>query len=287
MSAVKASAVIIRLCLVLLLLCSVSAAASTHYTFAVTPFYTPEKIWTFYSPFIDYLNKTTGDTWELKLYQNHEALINDICSGKLSLALLGPVPLGRVNAKCGVKPLLVALGNDGKPSYHSVILTNDPTVKSLSGLKNKEFGFLKGSTAAHILPAKMLGDAGVGMPDVRPVYMESQDRLISALMSGNVKAAGVKENLAARFIKKGLTIVATSPPLPNFALSAPTSLPASVRQHLVSTLVHLKPLNNSKDAKTVKSWDDEIKHGFMRPDKEYLPSVMKVLEIFREIQHEK
>jgi len=80
--------------------------------------------------------------------------------------------------------------------------------------------------------------------------------------------------------------VATSPPLPNFALSAPTSLPASVRQHLVSALVRIKPLNNSKDAKTVKNWDDEIKHGFMRPDKEYLPSVMKILTIFREIQHE-
>lgn len=286
MSAVKASAAIIQFCIVLLLLCSVSAAASTHYTFAVTPFYTPEKIWTLYSPFIEYLNKTTGDTWELKLYQNHETLINDICSGKVSLALLGPVPLGRANAKCGVKPLLTVLGNDGKSSYRSVIITNDTTVKSLRGLKNKEFGFMKGSTAAHILPAKMLGDAGVAMSDIRPVFVESQDRIITELLSGDIKAAGVKENLAARFIKKGLTVVATSPPLPNFALSAPTSLPTSVRQHLVSALARLKPLNNSKDAKTVKTWDEEIKYGFMRPDKEYLPSVMKVLAIFREIQHE-
>jgi phosphonate transport system substrate-binding protein len=264
-----------------------AARATGHgatYTFAVIPFYTPEKIWTLYSPFIDYLNKNTGVSWELQLYHSHDDLIADLCSGKISAALLGPAPLGRANNKCGATPLLAALGKDGKPSYHSVIMTNSPTVSSLKNLKGKKFGFFKGSTAAHILPAKMLKDAGLGMADIQPVFFESQDRIISALLSGEIAAAGVKETLARKFSGEGLKIIAVSPPLPNFSLCATPTLAAAVKQSLTSSLIRLKPLTNSKDAETVKSWDDEIKHGFTLPDKEFLPSVMKIFGIFSEIQ---
>jgi ABC-type phosphate/phosphonate transport system substrate-binding protein len=165
-------------------------------------------------------------------------------------------------------------------------LTNDPAVKNLRGLKKEKVGFMKGSTAAHILPVRMLRDAGIGISEVQPVFLESQDRIISGLLSGELKAAGVKEGLAIKFTGQGLNILATSQALPNFALCALPTLPASVRQRLVSAIMRLKPLESRKDANTVKSWDDEIKHGFVQPDVRYLPSVMKVLEIFREVQHE-
>ena len=284
--------------LVLLLLVSFSSAGPSSaavnnagikhvpYTFAVIPFYSPEKIWTLYSPFINYLNKTTGDPWELKLYHNHNELIEDICNGKVSAALMGPVPLGRANNKCGVKPLLTALGDDGKPDYHSVVLTNNPSIKNLKELKGQKIGFFKGSTAAHIVPAKMLKDAGVGMPEIHPVYLESQDRIMSALLSGEIAAAGVKETLAARFSNERLQVVAISAPLPNFALCVTPSLPQSVRQNLISPLTRIKPLAGSKDAETMRTWDDEINSGFVVPGKDFLPSVMKLFEIFKEIQYE-
>lgn len=254
------------------------------YTFAVIPFYTPEKIWALYSPFIVYLNKTTGVTWELRLYNNHDDLIEGICNGKVSAALLGPVPLGRANNKCGAKPSLVAIGQDGKASYHSVIMTNTRSVKSLKDLKGKKIGFFKGSTAAHILPARMLKEAGVDMDAILPVFLESQDRIISALLSGEVAAAGVKESLANKFTGQKLAVVAVSPPLPNFALWVTPSLPSAVRQRMVSSLIRLKPLANGTDAETMKSWDDEIKNGFITPNKEFLPSVIKIFEIFSDIQ---
>lgn len=261
-----------------------TAGGSVSYTFAVIPFYSSEKIWAFYSPFIAYLNKSTGAAWELKLYHSHDDLIEGICSGKVSAALLGPVPLGRANNKCGAKPLLAAIGKEGKPVYHSVILTNTPSVTSMKDLKGKKIGFFKGSTAAHILPAKMLKEAGVSMADIQPVFFESQDRIISALLSGEVAAAGVKETLAKKFTNERLKILAVSAPLPNFALSVTPTLPSSARQQLVSSLKRLKPLVNGKDAETMKNWDDEIKNGFITPDKEFLPSVIRVFNIFNEMQ---
>lgn len=261
--------------------------AKAPYTFAVIPFYTPEKIWALYTPFIDYLKKSTGQPWELKLYSNHDELIEGVCSGKVSAALLGPVPLGRANSRCGVKPLLAALGKDGKPDYHAVILTNSPAVKSLKDLKGNRFGFFKGSTAAHILPAKMLKDAGVSMADIQPVFLESQDKIMTALLSGELSGAGVKENLAKKFANTGVRSVAISQPLPNFAISVTPSFPPAARQRLVTSLVRLKPLSNGADAEAMKEWDDEIKNGFITPDKEFLPAVTRIFDIFTEIQGSK
>ena len=290
--------IVITSLLFILILGSFSSAATSasagkkpainpvRYTFSVIPFYSPEKIWTLYSPFIDYLNKTTGESWELKLYHNHDELIEDICNGRVSAALLGPAPLGRANHKCGAKPILAALGDDGKPSYRSVILTNLPSVTTLKDLKGKKIGFFKGSTAAHIIPAKMLKDSGVRMSAIQPVFLENQGRIMSALLSGEVAAAGVKENLAKRFSQQHLKVVAVSASLPNFALCATPSLPLTVQQHLISMLTRLKPLTSGKDTETTKIWDDEIKNGFMVPDKDFLPSVMMIFEIFKEIQNE-
>src|SRR5574341_537506 len=95
---------------------------SRVYTLSVIPFYGPEKIWTLYTPLITYLKKTTGLTWELKLYPNHDALIEGLCGGEITIALLGPVPLGRASMKCGVEPLLVALGRDGHGRHPAPVL---------------------------------------------------------------------------------------------------------------------------------------------------------------------
>ncbi len=132
----------------------------------------------------------------------------------------------------------------------------------------------------------MMKDSGVSMSEIHPIFLESQDRIISALLTGEVTAAGVKETLARRFGKEKLRVVALSEPLPNFALCATPSLPSSVKQHMISALTRLKPLANSKDAETMKTWDDEIKNGFTVPGNDFLPSVMLIFKIFEEFQHE-
>jgi phosphonate transport system substrate-binding protein len=281
-----------------LLLCGVAAAAplagarhkapegKPSHTFAVIPFYSPDKIWTLYSPLIEYLKKTTGDPWKLELYNNHDEVIAGICSGRISAALLGPVPLGRALQKCATKPLLVAIGKEGKLFYRSVMLTNDDSVQTPAGLVGKKVGFFKGSTAAHIMPAKMLKDAGLDMTAIKPVFLESQDRIMSALLAGEIDAAGVKDTLARKFEKIGLQVLATSPPLPNFAICITPTLPPKTRQNLLSALLRLKPATSESDAKTMSKWDDEIKHGFMTPNKEFIPSVRKLYRVYREIQHE-
>jgi phosphonate transport system substrate-binding protein len=144
------------------------------FSIGIIPFYSPEQIWRLYAPFIEYLNKTTGTTWELKLYHNHDSIIDALCSGGVSVALLGPVPLGRAHQKCRAAPLVVSLGNDGKPFYRSIIVTGDKTIQSLTDLRGKTFGLFKGSTAAHIIPLQMLKDGGIPAELYTPFFTKAR-----------------------------------------------------------------------------------------------------------------
>jgi ABC-type phosphate/phosphonate transport system substrate-binding protein len=262
------------------------SAEPSRTTVAVIPFYSPEKIWFLYEPFIQYLKITTGLPWELKFYHDHNSLIDELCNDKVGFALLGPVPMGRAYRKCGAKPVLVAIGSDGKPSYHSVIVTSDPAVTTLSGVRGRKFGFFMGSTAAHVLPMKMLKNAGLGMEHLQPVFFESQDRIMTALLTSEISAAGVKKSLYQKFKKEPLRVLKISDPLPNFAFCVPSSMPADIRERFIAALIKLQPLSSKKDAEIMKTWDDEIKNGFILPPEEYFGSVMKVHDIFMEIMHE-
>jgi ABC-type phosphate/phosphonate transport system substrate-binding protein len=287
----KATGIACGLCLCLLLSPTLLRSETkslepSRTTVAVIPFYSPEKIWFLYAPFIQYLKTTTGLPWELKFYPDHDSLIDELCDDKVGFALLGPVPMGRAFHECGTKPALVAIGKDGKPSYVSVIVTSDPAVNALSEVRGRKFGFFKGSTAAHIVPMKMLKTAGLGLKDIQPVFFESQDRIMTALLTNEVSAAGVKKTLYQKFENEPLRVLKTSAPLPNFAFCVAPSMPTNIRERFMAALLKLQPLLNNKDAEVMKAWDDEIKNGFILPTEEYFGSVLKVHDIFLEIMHE-
>jgi ABC-type phosphate/phosphonate transport system substrate-binding protein len=263
------------------------APARPALTLAVVPFYSPERMWQLYAPFIEYLRRETGEPWELKLYPSHEAIVAGICRGEVDVSLLGPAPLGLVNRTCGAAPFLVPLGKDGQPVYHSMLLTADPAVSSTAHLRGRKVGFMKGSTAAHVLPLKMLGDAALGPGSFEPVFYESQDKIMTALLERQVAGAGVKEALYRRFQKEPLLrLLQTSEALPNFAFAALPAQPAERRQRFVAALLRLNPRESAADAALVKAWDDEIKNGFLVPGPDFLPAVLRVDEIGRSVMHE-
>jgi ABC-type phosphate/phosphonate transport system substrate-binding protein len=255
-------------------------------TFAVVPFYTPERMWQLYTPLIEYLRRQTGEGWEMKLFPSHDAIVKAVCAGEVDVALLGPVPLGRVNRACGALPFLVPLGKDGKPVYHAMVLTGDPGVTAIAQLRGRKFGLMKGSTAAHVLPVHMLAAAGIGPADVEPVFFESQDRIVTALLAREIAGGGIKEALYRRFEKEPLRLLGTSEPLPNFAFTAPAAQPAAVRERFVAALLKLHPGAGKDDAETVRGWDDEVKNGFMLPAPDFLPAVLRIDEIARAVLHE-
>ncbi len=255
---------------------------------AVIPFYAPERMWTVYAPVVEYLRRETGEAWSLTLPATHEELIEELCAGRIDVALIGPVPLGRANLRCGAVPFLVPLGPGGAPVYESVLLTSDPAVGSIEALRGKEIGFMRGSTAAHVLPVTMLAEAGLDRASYVPVFLESQDRLMAALLARRISAAGVKSALHRRFRDEpGLRVLRTSGPLPNFAFVSLPSLPKPTRERVSAALLRLRPLERADDAALVKGWDDEIRNGFVRPPPDYLSAVLALRERTEKVLRER
>ena len=265
---------------------SAEQQADRRYTITVIPYYSPEKIWVKFSPFVEYLKRDTGLPWELKLYHNHESLLAGLCGGEVSFALLGPVPMGRAVERCNARIAAVALGKDGDPFYRSVILTSDPSVRSLERLRGKRFGLFRGSTAAHIFPLKMLEVAGVMANDIVPVFFESQERIMNALLEREVAGAGVKENLYLKFKEDRLRILKTSDKLPGFALAVSPAADATAAKALVGSLLPLNPRKSPKHRHLMQDWDDEIKNGFIPPPPDFGASVKNALSVYNEIIHE-
>ena len=255
-------------------------------TLAVIPFYTPERMWQLYSPFVAYVGRRTGEPWELKLYAGHDEMVRAFCAGEVDVALLGPVPLGRVSVACGAVPFLVALGRDGKPAYRAMLLTSDPAVASVGELRGRKVGFFRGSTAAHVVPLHMLRDAGLAPGSFEEVFFESQDKMITALLERRIAGAGVKETLYRRFEQEPLRLLKTSEDLPNFALAALPALPRAVRERLVSALLPLRPQERPADAETMQGWDDEVANGFAVPPPEFLPAVLRLRDTYEAVMHE-
>jgi ABC-type phosphate/phosphonate transport system substrate-binding protein len=248
-------------------------------TLAVIPFYAPERMWQLYAPFAEFLARETGEPWKLQLPASHDALLDDLCAGRVDVALLGPIPLARANKRCGVVPLLVALGPDGTASYHSILVTTDPSVTDPRSLAGKEIGFFKGSTAAHVVPVQMLAEAGVPPGTYVPVFLESQDRIMAALLARKIAGAGVKSALFRRFeTEQGLRKIGTSAPLPNFALAVLPSLPRAARDRFEAAMAGFQPKKHGPDAELAKVLDDEIRHGFARPPDGYLAAVQALNE---------
>jgi ABC-type phosphate/phosphonate transport system substrate-binding protein len=255
-------------------------------TFAAIPFYGPEKMWLLYTPFVEYLRQQTGEAWELKLFASHDEMIAGVCGGTVDVVLLGPVPLGAVNRTCGAAPFLLPLAKDGEPAYHSMLLTADSAVRSVADLRGRKVGFFKGSTAAHVLPLRMLADAGLSEGSYTPVFLESQDKLVTALLDGSIAAAGVKEALYRRFEKGPLRLLQTSEPLPNFSFSALPSRPPALRESFAAALLKLRPREAAADAEVVKGWDDEVKNGFVPPAADFLPAVLRLYDLSLSLRHE-
>lgn len=262
------------------------AGEGRSFDVAIIPFYGPEKIYRLYSPFIEYLNKTTGLSWRLKLYHSHEAVINGICTGEIDIALLGPVPLGRAHKRCRVEPLLVLLDRDGAPFYRSVMIAPRDGVASLADLKGRKVGFIQGSTVAHVVPLKMLEEAGVNMKEVIPVFYKNQVQIVNAVLKKEVAAAGIKEALYEKIKNDAIKALKFSDPVPNLAFCAAPSIDPTARNRFVSALEKLRPLKAGPDSALVEDWDEEIKYGFIRPPKTFLADALKLSGAYKEITHE-
>jgi phosphonate transport system substrate-binding protein len=231
--------------------------------FGAVSFYNPRVMYLKYQPVVDYLSEHTPYRWELVVLNSYEQTVDDLCSGGLSMAYLGPLTYVLAHARCGALPL-VRLNTGGSATYQSLIMVRrDSTIASLAELAGRSVGFgAPLSTSSHLMPRWMLLSAGLKPgTDVRCVYYGHHERAARAVTLGEVDACGIRDIVGRKFEQRGLRVLAASPPMPNFPLAVAADSPQELRQAVIRALVVL-PETDPAERHAMAEWDEELSGGF-------------------------
>ncbi len=244
--------------------------------------YNPRLMFLKYQPLVDYVSSSTGRPWEIVIVPTYGRIIQDLCSGKLTGALLGPFAYVRARAACPVQPL-AKLASAGLPTYRGLILVRDESpVRTLRDLAGKSFGFGPPmSTAAYLEARAMLEDAGFrpGI-DVSCRHYTHHEEAARAVLLGQVDACGVRDIVGEKYARRGLRILARSEEIPNFVLALAPGAGPALRAELLHALV-LMPREDPAVEATIRGWDEELAGGFLpASDADYDPVRRLAARIF-------
>jgi phosphonate transport system substrate-binding protein len=130
------------------------------------------------------------------------------------------------------------------------------------------------STQGHLIPRKMLEDAGLKLYDLGYyVYTGSHANTVRAVLNGEYDAGGIQDNLAKRLAKEGkIRIIKVSDPYPSSLICYNTALDRNIIKSVKYALLSFDPVKKHKNI--LFDWDKtEMPLGFERLDESRLEEV--------------
>lgn len=195
-----------------------------------------------FSPLTKYLSEKLGLPVSIRIQQSYQAHLDFVGRDQADLAYLGPFTYLRIAEQYGPKPLLAKLEVNGAPFFHGMIITRpDSGIHSLSDLAGKSFAFGDpNSTMSHIVPRAMLSKAGISVEALGKYdFLASHHDVALGVLGGYFDAGAVKEEVYYEFEKKGLIMVAQSPPIADHLFVARASLPQELVDEIRFLLVNI------------------------------------------------
>ena len=229
-----------------------------------------------YLPFLKYLEQNSGNRFSIRFTEKYEDTVENLGNGITHFAALGPVNCVLAKEKYGAGCLVMGLNSEGKAEYRAVIFTRaDSPVKSLKDLKGKTFAFGdRRSTQGHIIPRKMLEDAGITPANLKGYsFTGSHTNTVRAVLNGEYDAGGIQDNLAKRLVKEGnIKVIAVSKPYPSSLICYSKYVDSLIIKAVKSTLLSFDPKNKHK--KQLVDWDKtEMPNGFTEFDSATLEEI--------------
>jgi phosphonate transport system substrate-binding protein len=180
---------------------------------AIHPYASPMEIVKQFTPLLWYLQKRTDLSLTLSVSKDYETHMDQVGSGKVDIALMGPASYVAMADRYGAKELLCNFEVNGSPYFHGYIITRkDNPATSIKDLVGKSFASSsRNSTMSYILPRYMFIQAGVPFPEAHLQIVRSHNNVCLNILAGDVNAGGVREKAYLKYRNKELKIIATSP----------------------------------------------------------------------------
>ncbi len=203
-----------------------------------------------YLPFLEYLEKTTGQQFLLKFTPKAMTTVDMIGQNRLDLAAMGSV--GYIKAKIKYGAVILARGRNrqGRGEYRSMLVVRPSSpIQSVKQIKGKRFAFGDfNSTQGHLIPRIILARHGIQLEDLAHYrYTGSHLNCADAVISGEYDVCGLQDEMADRLAAKGLVrIIYRSRYYPSSGIVANKKMPQQTRKTITQALLDFNPRQQSK-----------------------------------------
>jgi len=210
-----------------------------------------------YTPFLKYLEKTTGKHFRIKFTAKYEDTVENLGKGITQFDAVGTLSYVIGREKYGIKYLVSGVNNEGDPKYRAMIITRpDSEIYDIKDLKGKSFAFgSRMSTQGHLIPRKMLEDVGITLKDLSYyIYTGSHVNVVRTVLSGEYDAGGIQDTLAKRLASEGkIRILKMSDPYPSSLIAYNSNVDRDTLKAVKATLLAFEPTGKHKNI--LHEWD--------------------------------
>ena len=247
------------------------SASKEKLVVALLPDESPSTVIKNNEPLKDYLEKKLNKEIELVVTTDYSSMIESMRKKHIDIGYFGPLSYVLLNNKMDdVYPFAAKL-DQGKPSYHAVIIAgSNSVINSLQDIKGKTMAFGDtASTSSHLIPKEMLKTQAnlESGKDYEEQFVGAHDAVAMAVQNGNADAGGLSKPILDSLIKEGIIDsskvkeIQLSKAYPNYPWAMSSSLPKDLQEEIKEAFYDLD------DPKILKVLDAE---GFAPvEDKDY------------------
>ncbi len=212
---------------------SLAAARAAEYSFAVEPSYRPERASEVYKPLIDYLNKSTGEHFNLVVSRNYHFYWRDIHTVTKTDFAFDEAHIADYRI---VHDSYVPLVRAAEPTSYTLV-TSDADVggKGLQGLVGHSVITMPSPSLGYVLLLELYSNP-VSQPDIRSTASAWRDA-IDSVFGGDVDAAIIPTWLKSQY--PNLITVKTTRQFAGPCVSAAAQVPDEVKQKVRDALLKL------------------------------------------------
>ncbi len=230
--------------------------------------YPPNVIYRGYQPILDYLSNNTDFTFQLKISENYNQVIDMLLNKEVEAAFVGSFVYVEAKEKYDIKPILKPLNENFMPFSRSVLFSVDSLViNNFSELKGKTVALpAKESYSSNWFTKMFLKKNNININDLKEIkYFPHHQSVINQVVLGYYNFGVTREYLLKNLIKNNVRIIAYSDPIPTSPIIALSYNNSSAINQLIDAL--LKINKNNPERKTItESWDNEFVFGFTKAD---------------------
>lgn len=248
--------IIYWLVLISLIAPSYSALASDKpFTFSVVPQQSPSKTVKLWGPLISLLEKSTGQSFEIKIYKNIPDFENALAQGIDDFSYMNPYHYTVFHDMHGYIPLVHAADRLIKGI---VVVKKDSPYQTIEDLKNKTLAFpAPAAFAATLLPRGTFKIKGI---EIHSEFVGSHDSVYLRVSRGLVPVGGgiirTLQNMPQR-VQNNLRVLWTSKGFTPHCIAVHPRVPGNVAEEVRKALIDLAGTENGKkilERLNVKGW---------------------------------